>query len=52
MRWINGGLMGVFFLLVGLGIKREALDEQLSYWPRRVLPASAAAAGMAVPALI
>ena len=44
--------MAVFFLLVGLEIKREMIDGELSTWPRRILPGVAAAGGMLIPALV
>ena len=52
LHWINDGLMSVFFLLVGLEIKRELVDGQLATWPRRILPGIAAVGGMVVPALL
>ena len=52
LHWINDGLMAIFFMMVGLEIKREFLEGQLATWPRRVLPAFAALGGMIVPALV
>ncbi len=52
LHWINDGLMAIFFLLIGLEVKRELIDGELSSWPRRILPGAAALGGMLVPALI
>lgn len=50
--WINDGLMAVFFFLIGLEVKREVVEGELSRLGQVVLPALAAIGGMAVPALM
>ncbi|WP_324261382.1 Na+/H+ antiporter NhaA [Altererythrobacter sp. H2] len=50
--WINDGLMAVFFFVVGLEVKREWIEGQLSSAEQRRLPILAAVAGMAVPAVV
>jgi NhaA family Na+:H+ antiporter len=52
LLWINDGLMAIFFLLVGLEIKREVLEGELSDRRRAILPVVGAIGGMTVPALI
>lgn len=52
LLWINDGLMAVFFLLIGLEIKREILEGQLSTKEQISLPLVAAVGGLLFPALI
>ena len=52
LLWINDGLMAVFFFLVGLELKRELIEGELSDKKNIVLPAVGAIGGMAIPALI
>ena len=52
LLWINDGLMALFFLLIGLEVKREVVEGHLSKPSQIVLPGAAAIGGMVVPALI
>jgi NhaA family Na+:H+ antiporter len=52
LHWVNDGLMAVFFLLVGIEIKRECLVGDLASPRRALLPGIAALGGMLVPALV
>ncbi len=52
LLWVNDGLMAVFFFLVGLELKRELIDGELSQANKLILPTVAAVGGMVVPAAI
>ena len=52
LLWINDGFMAVFFFLVGLEIKREVVEGELSSRAKALLPSIAAVGGMIVPALV
>ena len=52
LLWVNDGLMAVFFMLIGLEVKREVVEGELSRVSNAALPAIAALGGMAGPALV
>jgi NhaA family Na+:H+ antiporter len=52
LLWINDGLMAVFFFLIGLEIKREVMEGELSSFSQVILPGMGALGGMIVPAVI
>lgn len=52
LHWINDGLMAIFFLVVGMEIKREVVFGELKSFKKTILPISAAIGGMIVPAII
>ena len=52
LLWVNDGLMAIFFFLIGLEVKREFLEGQLSSLGQIALPGLAALGGMVVPALV
>jgi NhaA family Na+:H+ antiporter len=52
LLWINDGLMAIFFFLIGLEIKREIMEGELSSFSQVVLPGMGALGGMFVPAAI
>lgn len=52
LLWINDGLMSIFFLLIGLEIKRELFEGELNSKDKAILPALAAFGGMGMPALL
>lgn len=52
LLWVNDGLMAIFFFTIGLEIKREVIDGELSSLRKAALPMVAAVGGMAVPAAL
>ena len=52
LLWINDGLMAIFFFMIGLELKTELIDGQLSQPDKLILPVVAAIGGMVVPALV
>lgn len=52
LLWVNDGLIAIYFLLIGLELKREILEGHLSKPSQIILPGSAALGGIVAPALI
>lgn len=52
LQWINDGLMAIFFLLIGLEIKKEVVDGELSSAKKAAMPVCAAFGGAMIPAII
>ncbi|MDP8171408.1 Na+/H+ antiporter NhaA [Pasteurella skyensis] len=52
LHWINDGFMAIFFILVGLEVKRELLEGSLSTYQQAIFPAIAAIGGMVIPAAV
>ena len=52
IHWINDGFMAVFFVLVGMEVKRELFEGSLSSYQQAIFPAIAAVGGMIIPALV
>ena len=52
IHWINDGFMAVFFVLVGMEVKKELFEGALSSYQQAIFPAIAAVGGMIVPALV
>jgi len=52
LLWVNYGLMAIFFFLIGLEVKREVVEDNLSSIKEAILPIIAAIGGMTIPALI
>lgn len=52
LHWVNDGFMAVFFILVGMEVKRELLEGSLSTYQQAIFPALAALGGMVAPAVV
>ncbi|ACE62687.1 Na+/H+ antiporter NhaA [Actinobacillus pleuropneumoniae] len=52
LMWVNDGFMAVFFILVGMEVKRELFEGSLSSYQKAIFPAVAALGGMIIPALV